>query len=104
MATTVLITHRLANVRHADAIYVMHQGRVVETGSHRELLANRAATPSGTGSRRPATPTGDRAPFHNLGALNLIFVTTLRCDSHPAWMTGTTPYCAVDPLFQPQPA
>jgi ATP-binding cassette, subfamily B, bacterial len=38
-ATTVLITHRLANVRHADAIYVMHQGRLVETGTHRELLA-----------------------------------------------------------------
>jgi ATP-binding cassette subfamily B protein len=38
-ATTVLITHRLANVRHADAIYVMHQGHLVETGTHRELLA-----------------------------------------------------------------
>ena len=38
IATTVLITHRLANVRHADAIYVMHQGRVVETGTHHELL------------------------------------------------------------------
>jgi ATP-binding cassette subfamily B protein len=38
-ATTVLITHRLANVRHADTIYVMHQGHLVETGTHRELLA-----------------------------------------------------------------
>jgi ATP-binding cassette subfamily B protein len=36
--TTVLITHRLANVRHADTIHVMHQGRLVATGSHRELL------------------------------------------------------------------
>jgi ATP-binding cassette, subfamily B, bacterial len=37
--TTVLITHRLANVRHADTIYVMHEGSLVETGTHGELLA-----------------------------------------------------------------
>jgi ATP-binding cassette subfamily B protein len=37
--TTILITHRLANVVHADRIYVMHEGRVVETGGHAELLA-----------------------------------------------------------------
>ncbi len=36
--TTILITHRLANVRHADTIYVMHQGRLAETGTHRQLL------------------------------------------------------------------
>ncbi|WP_352301637.1 ABC transporter ATP-binding protein [Kineosporia sp. NBRC 101731] len=37
--TTILITHRLANVVHADRIFVMHEGLVVETGSHAELLA-----------------------------------------------------------------
>jgi ATP-binding cassette, subfamily B, bacterial len=36
---TVLITHRLANIRHADVIHVMHEGRVVESGTHPELLA-----------------------------------------------------------------
>ncbi|MEV0565003.1 ATP-binding cassette domain-containing protein [Dactylosporangium sp. NPDC050588] len=36
---TVLITHRLANVRHADHIYVLHEGRVVEHGAHLDLLA-----------------------------------------------------------------
>ncbi len=36
---TVLITHRLANVRHADHIYVMHDGRIVEHGGHLDLLA-----------------------------------------------------------------
>ncbi|MBB6376770.1 ATP-binding cassette subfamily B protein [Pseudonocardia eucalypti] len=35
---TVLITHRLANVRHADQIVVLDHGRVVATGSHDELL------------------------------------------------------------------
>lgn len=37
--TTVLITHRLANVRHADHIYVLHDGRLVEQGTHDELMA-----------------------------------------------------------------
>ncbi|MEV4512103.1 ABC transporter ATP-binding protein [Dactylosporangium sp. NPDC049525] len=36
---TVLITHRLANVRHADHIYVLHDGRIVEHGGHLDLLA-----------------------------------------------------------------
>ncbi|MFC5924436.1 ABC transporter ATP-binding protein [Micromonospora vulcania] len=35
----VLITHRLANVRHADRIFVMDQGRLVQQGSHDELMA-----------------------------------------------------------------
>ncbi|WP_043541690.1 ATP-binding cassette domain-containing protein [Salinispora pacifica] len=36
---TILITHRLANVRHADRIYVLHHGRLVEAGTHDDLLA-----------------------------------------------------------------
>lgn len=36
--TVVLITHRLASVRHADRIYVLHEGRLVEHGTHDELL------------------------------------------------------------------
>ncbi|WP_433619341.1 ABC transporter ATP-binding protein [Dactylosporangium sp. CA-139114] len=36
--TTLLITHRLANVRHADRIYVLHHGRVVEQGTHDDLI------------------------------------------------------------------
>jgi len=38
--TTVLISHRLANVRHADVIYVLQAGHLVESGSHDELIAS----------------------------------------------------------------
>lgn len=37
--TVILITHRLASVRHADLIVVMHHGRIVETGTHHQLVA-----------------------------------------------------------------
>lgn len=39
VATTILITHRLANVHHADAIYVLDRGSLVEQGTHAELMA-----------------------------------------------------------------
>ena len=35
----VLITHRLANVRHADRIYVLREGSLVEQGDHDTLVA-----------------------------------------------------------------
>jgi ATP-binding cassette, subfamily B, bacterial MsbA len=37
--TTLVIAHRLSTVEHADRIVVLSQGRVVESGAHRELLA-----------------------------------------------------------------
>ncbi|MBB5869059.1 ABC-type multidrug transport system fused ATPase/permease subunit [Allocatelliglobosispora scoriae] len=37
--TVILITHRLASVRHADQIFLLHGGELVEHGTHEELLA-----------------------------------------------------------------
>ena len=36
--TSIVIAHRLSTVRHADRIIVMQQGRIIETGTHDELL------------------------------------------------------------------
>ncbi|MEU1376906.1 ABC transporter ATP-binding protein [Streptomyces triculaminicus] len=39
VTTVLLITHRLAATANADVIYVLHQGRLLESGSHAELTS-----------------------------------------------------------------
>ena len=39
--TSLVVAHRLSTILSADRIIVMHRGKVRETGTHRELLADR---------------------------------------------------------------
>ena len=41
--TSFIIAHRLSTIRRADVILVVHDGKIVESGSHRELMAAKGA-------------------------------------------------------------
>jgi ATP-binding cassette subfamily B protein len=57
--TTIVIAHRLSTIRHADCIYVLHQGKLAEQGHHDDLIAL-----NGLYASLWKVQTGEAVPWH----------------------------------------
>lgn len=66
--TTIVIAHRLSTIKHADKIVVMADGRIVETGTHNELLSSNGAYAKLVEAQRINSSTESQESADNSGA------------------------------------
>jgi subfamily B ATP-binding cassette protein MsbA len=66
--TVLVIAHRLSTVVNADLIYVMDKGRVVESGTHAELMRNGGLYSRLYGMQAAERETGQVVPFPAVGS------------------------------------
>jgi ATP-binding cassette subfamily B protein len=78
--TTLAIAHRLSTIRAADQILVIQRGRIVERGTHEELLAAGGVY---TGLYRGQFEDGDREVAPDLDGSDLALATGLIADTGP---------------------
>jgi ABC-type multidrug transport system fused ATPase/permease subunit len=70
--TTIVIAHRLSTVRHADRIVVLGGGRIVEVGTHDQLIAAQGAFATLSALQTPTPAWNDpRAPHHEPSLLRM---------------------------------
>jgi ATP-binding cassette subfamily B protein len=59
--TTIVIAHRLSTIRHADQIHVLEGGKIIESGTHDELIAA-----TGLYAALWSVQTGEAVPWHTI--------------------------------------
>ena len=70
--TTIVIAHRLSTVRHADRIVVLAGGRIVEVGTHDQLIAAQGAFATLSALQAPTPAWNDGGvPHHEAGVLRI---------------------------------
>lgn len=77
--TTFVIAHRLSTIMEADTIIVIDQGKILEKGTHDELLQNHAGKYSELWSKQTAGKGSDRYVLFNNQFSTVIRVLTLIC-------------------------